>query len=90
MPTPEYVIHAGKLVQVVRSARRYRTDGFDVINPTGDPGSRPGGTTNFVAGYLVHPAEVGTTVCRHARGTHWCGLVHVTPEQATAAGLVLA
>lgn len=87
---PGPAVVGGKLVTVVRATRRNGADGYDVLSPTGDPGTsgRPAYSV-FAPDWTVRPVVIGETVCEWARFSCYCGLVHVTVAQANGAGLTV-
>jgi hypothetical protein len=65
-------VNPSGVVRVVRAKRLHGADGYDV---QGD-----GAYTNFAPDWTCHAAIVGDTVCDQPKGTHWCGLVHVSAD----------
>jgi hypothetical protein len=77
IPDGTYVVASGRLGQTVRARSMNGAPGYDVqaIAESGE-GTAP----HFAPDWCVAVAELGVNVCRHPRGSHWCGLLHVAAD----------
>jgi hypothetical protein len=83
LPPQTLVVSAGRLGRIVKEAQIGGAHGYSVSTASdGYEGSVP----HFVEAYAVRVAELGVNVCRHPRGQHWCGLLHVTQADLTVLG----
>jgi hypothetical protein len=78
-PTGTLVVVNNRLGRIVKEARLGGAAGYNVTCERED--STEGYLPHFAEVHSVQAAELGVNVCRHKRGTHWCGLLHITnPE----------
>jgi hypothetical protein len=80
----DLVVVNWRLGRLIRPERRYRTDGWvtEEYDMAADP-SR-GTMPHWISEHNIEQAQLGTTVCPFPWLTHFCGLVHVTPDHLKA------
>lgn len=76
LPPGTLVVCSGSLGRIIKATRHGQVDGYSVS--TAYEGGHEGYAPHFRAANSVQIAEVGVNVCRHPRGQHWCGLLHVS------------